>query len=126
MARKPLLLSLFLSFLLLFSGCSVSLESLGLGKLEEMLSNDPIVCAVTAREGSLLTVQVLSADGHYDEGDTLYVDCTGTSGSFAVGDTVTFTYDYVHSVTVLEDLPYIVVDAISAAEYVPPETTEES
>lgn len=126
MCRKTFLLSLFLSLSLLLTGCGSVLESLGLGKLNEMLNSDPIVCVITAKDGQTLTVEVLAADGHYDQGDTLFVDYAGISGATAisVGDTITFTYDYIHDVTVREDTPYILADAISPTDYTPPETAD--
>ncbi len=126
MRRRTGLLAGLLSLLLLLTGCELSLSSLGLGKVEELLNSDPIVCTVTAVEQGVFTVQVLSADSHYDAEDILFLDCTGISGAsvFRVGDTITFSYDYLTAVTVRNDTPYIVPDTIAETEYVPPETME--
>lgn len=111
---------------LLLTGCELSLSSIGLGKVEELISSDPIICTVTAVEQGVLTLEVLSPDSHYDVEDVLLLDCTGISGAsaFRVGDTITFTYDYLTAVTVRSDVPYIVPDSVSRAEYTPPVTGE--
>lgn len=111
---------------LLLTGCELSLSSIGLGKVEELISSDPIICTVTAVEQGVLTLEVLSPDSHYDAEDALLLDCTGISGAsaFRVGDTITFTYDYLTAVTVRSDIPYIVPDSVSRAEYSPPVTEE--
>lgn len=120
------LLALFLCMVTLLSGCSISLESIGLGKLSEFIGNSPIICRVTGKEGQLLTVEVLSSDSHYDEGDILYVQYSSIVGakSISIGDIITFTYDYMDDVTVLEKEPLIQADSIVPTEYVPPDTEE--
>lgn len=120
------LLTALLCLTLLLTGCELSLSSIGLGKVEELISSDPIICTVTAVEQGVLTLEVLSPDSHYDAEDVLLLDCTGISGAsaFRVGDTITFTYDYLTAVTVRSDMPYIVPDSVSSAEYTAPVTEE--
>lgn len=120
------MIAVILCLMLLLTGCEISFESIGLGKLDAMFGDDAIICSVTAIEQDLLTVEVLSADNYYDAGDILLVDCSAIGGAsgLRVGDTITFTYDYITGVIVRGDSPYILVDSIGATEYVPPETGE--
>lgn len=122
------ILALFLCIAVLLSGCSISLESVGLDKLSKFIGNDPIICRVTAKDGQLLTMEVLSPDSHYDEGDVLYVQYSSITGakSISVGDTVTFTYDYIEDVTVMEKEPFIKAESITPTEYIPPVTEEDA
>lgn len=126
MHKRTGLFAGMLCLLFLLTGCELSLSSLGLGKVEELLNSDPIICIITTVDQGVLTAQVLSGDHHYDPEDTLYLDCTGISGvsAFRVGDTITFSYDYLTAVTVHGDTPYIIPDSISGAEYIPPATEE--
>lgn len=127
MGKRIALLAGLLSFVLLLTGCKFSLSSLGLGKVEDIFSDNPIVCTITAIDQSIFTVQVLSADSHYDEEDILLLDCASVRGAaaFRVGDIITFSYDYLNDVTVRNDAPYIVPESVAATEYTPP-TTEET
>ena len=130
MRKKAILILLVCVSLLMMAGCSLSLDSLGLGSLEEkldgLLGSNPIICSVTAIDGHILTVEVLSPDGHYDEEDLLYLNCAAIEDiSFLrPGNTITFTYDYVTGVTVKNDEPFILVTSLSPATYVPPVTEE--
>lgn len=124
MHRKFLALFLIAILVISAAGCSLSLESLGLGKLEEFLDDSPIVCKITEKDGKVLKVTVLSHDGHYDEDDILYVDYNALPENSALkkGEIITFTYDYINKVTVKNDLPYILVDTIEVTQYTPPAT----
>ncbi len=120
------LIPLILCITTLLSGCSISLESIGLGKLSKFIGNDPLICKITEKDGQLLTMEVLSPDSHYDEGDILYVQYSSITGAkgVSVGDTVTFEYDYLEDVTVMEKEPLIKTESITPTEYIPPETEE--
>lgn len=130
MYRKFLALLLIAILVMGTAGCNFSLESLGLGKVEEFFDDSPIICKITEKEGKVLKVVVLSHDGHYDKDDTLYVDYNALpeNGSLKNGEIITFTYDYINKVTVKNDLPYILVDTIEITQYIPPvtEATEET
>lgn len=127
MKRSLRLSALILTVCLLFTGCSISLDSLGLGKLKNLFSDEDIVCVITAKNDKLLTVEVLSPDSHYDPGDSLYVQYTAITGatSLNVGDYVTFTYDYITGVSEKLGDPYILADTISPTEYIPTEPPTE-
>ncbi len=126
MKRSIRLLALVLCVVTLLSGCGFSLDSVLPEKLKGLLGGGDIICQVTEKEGQLLTVEVLSPDSHYDEGDILYVQYTSITGgkSISTGDIITFTYDYLEGVTVKNDEPFILADSISPTEYTPPETID--
>lgn len=105
--------------LLLLTSCGFSLKSV-------LPEEKQLICQVTAKEDQALTVQVLSADSHYDEGDLLIIKYRLTSGAreLLVGDTITITYDYLNDVTVQNDTPCIGVDTVTKIQWIPPKTTE--
>ncbi|MCI6729880.1 MAG: hypothetical protein SOY32_02365 [Candidatus Faecousia sp.] len=111
-------LSLLLCLLLL-GACGFSLDSL-------LPEEKQLICRVTAKDGQALTVQVLSADSHYDEEELLIVRYHAISGGreLSVGDTITFTYDYLNDVTVQNDTPCIAVSSVTKTQWIPPETTQ--
>ena len=118
-----------LAAMLSLAACSFSMDSISLGPLDDIFKKDPIVCSVLEKNGQELTLLVLASDGHYDVDDELLVSYSTISGgsSVKVGDTVTFSYDYLTDVTAKGKFPYIVVDSIEHTDFTPTEPpTEES
>ncbi len=90
----------------------------------DILEEKAIVCQVTAKEQQELTVVVQSPDIHYDEGDALVIRYAHVNDNktVAVGNQITFTYDYLQDVTTRNDLPYLTVESVSLTQWTPPAT----
>lgn len=90
----------------------------------DILGEKDIICQVTAKEQQELTVVVQSPDIHYDEGDTLVIryEHVNDKKTVAVGNQITFAYDYLQDVTTKNDLPYLKVESISLTQWIPPAT----
>lgn len=122
MKRSICMLSLMLAAVMLLTGCSLKMPRI------PYITSDPIVCLVTAKEDHLLTLTVQQKDRHYDEGDTIYLSYqTIANGTVVeVGNQITFEYDYMNKVTVMNKDAYIVVDTVTLTEWEPTEEAEET
>lgn len=122
MKRSICMISLLLIAAMLLTGCGLKLPRI------PYITSDPIVCLVTAKEDHLLTLKVQQEDRHYDEGDTIYLTYQTIANGTAVevGDQITFEYDYMNKVTVMNKDAYIEVDTVTLTEWEPTETTEET
>ena len=127
MNRRFFAFFIVLSMVVLLAGCGFSLESVDLGPLNGLLKNEPIVCSVLEKEDQQLKLVVLSSDGYYDVDDELLVSFSSISGGTRVnvGDSVTFSYDYLTDVTVRGDYPYSVVQSIQHTDFSPTEEATE-
>jgi len=132
MLKRFFAMLVFTCLLVSLTGCNSSIRDTVEGKdatLPPLRIDSSLVCSVTSIDGNRCELVVLEGNNNYDTGDTVYVTYETVARKLAPhnNDVITFTYNYVTSVSSYNGEPHIQTEEITILDdYVPPKTTEET